>query len=67
MHRKRSLGTDPDDPDSDGDGVDDGAEVGNDGAVDSGDTDPLDADSDDDGLNDGRRAHRPRWFAEQWR
>ena len=35
------LGTDPDDPDTDNDGIDDGAEVGNDGVVGLGDTDPL--------------------------
>ena len=53
------LGTDPNDPDSDGDGIDDGAEVGNDGVLDSGDTDPLDADSDDDGLSDGEELIGP--------
>ena len=41
-------GTDPLVVDSDGDGLDDGAEVNNHG------TNPLDADSDGDGLNDGR-------------
>ncbi len=39
-------GTNPDNPDSDGDGVLDGAEV-------AGGTDPLNADSDSDGLTDG--------------
>lgn len=49
------LGTDPDDPDSDGDGIGDGAEVaGGDPRVrDADDTDPLDADTDDDGIPDG--------------
>ncbi|MFO0747235.1 MAG: Ig-like domain-containing protein [Myxococcota bacterium] len=51
------TGTDPDDPDSDDDGIDDGTEVGggDDPLVyDPGhDTDPLDADTDDDGLKDG--------------
>ncbi|MEL6948715.1 MAG: OmpA family protein [Pseudomonadota bacterium] len=47
------LGTDPDDADSDNDGLDDGAEVGNDGSLDAGDTNPLDADTDDDGIGDG--------------
>jgi hypothetical protein len=47
------LGTDANDADTDNDGLSDGAEVGFDGSVDSGDTNPLDADSDDDGLNDG--------------
>ena len=42
------LGTDPDDPDSDDDGILDGDERV---------TDPLDPDSDDDGLNDGDEAH----------
>lgn len=41
------LGTDPDDPDTDGDGLEDGEEVN------EWNTDPLDPDSDDDGLNDG--------------
>lgn len=47
------LGTDPNDPDSDNDAIDDGAEVGNDGRLDAGDTNPLDADTDDDGIADG--------------
>jgi hypothetical protein len=42
-----SLGTDPLDADTDGDGWDDGPEVNVYG------TDPLDADTDDDGLEDG--------------
>ena len=50
------LGTDPNDPDSDNDGLTDGAETGPDGRIDAGDTDPLDADSDDDGLGDGHEA-----------
>ncbi|MDF7825018.1 SUMF1/EgtB/PvdO family nonheme iron enzyme [Pontiellaceae bacterium B12227] len=41
------LGTNPDNPDSDADGLMDGVEVNTYG------TDPLDADSDDDGLSDG--------------
>jgi hypothetical protein len=41
------LGTDPNDPDSDDDGLTDGAEVQTYG------TDPLDADTDRDGLSDG--------------
>ena len=41
------LGSDPNNPDSDGDGLSDGAEVNTHG------TDPLDDDSDDDGLSDG--------------
>lgn len=40
------YGTDPDDPDSDDDSINDGAEVNLYG------TDPLDPDTDDDGLND---------------
>ena len=42
------LGTDPNDPDTDGDGLLDGAEVNTHG------TDPLDADTDGDSLSDGR-------------
>lgn len=45
--QEASLGTDPDDPDSDDDGLQDGEEVDTHG------TDPLDPDSDDDGLSDG--------------
>jgi hypothetical protein len=41
------LGTDPGDPDTDDDGLEDGEEVNDFG------TNPLDADSDDDGSNDG--------------
>ena len=44
---EEQLGTDPYDPDSDDDGLNDGDEVNVHG------TDPLDSDSDDDGLNDG--------------
>jgi len=51
--QEAAIGSDPNDPDSDGDGIDDGDEVGNDGALNLGDTNPLDADSDDDGLGDG--------------
>ncbi len=47
------LGTDPNDPDTDNDGIDDGDEVGNDATLNLGDTNPLDADSDDDGIADG--------------
>ncbi len=53
---EEALGTDPNDPDSDNDGIDDGDEVvgGTPGQYDPGtDTDPLDADTDDDGLSDG--------------
>jgi len=42
------LGTDPNDPDTDGDGLLDGAEVNTHG------TDPLDRDTDGDSLSDGR-------------
>ncbi|MFO0749765.1 MAG: Ig-like domain-containing protein [Myxococcota bacterium] len=48
--------TDPDDADTDGDGLDDWTEIdqGRHGLYDPGtDTDPLDADTDDDGLGDG--------------
>src|SRR5690606_41915888 len=48
IHAPVPAGTDPDDPDTDDDGLLDGIEV--DG---SNPTDPLDADSDDDGLLDG--------------
>ena len=54
-----TLGTDPLDPDSDGDGLEDGEEVGKDDphAYDPlSDTNPLDADTDDDGLKDGTEA-----------
>ncbi|MEL7447874.1 MAG: OmpA family protein [Pseudomonadota bacterium] len=51
------LGTDPDDPDTDNDGLSDGAEVGANGTLDAGETDPLDADSDDDGLSDGEEVN----------
>ena len=51
--RELALGTDLDDPDTDDDGIPDGAETGGDGRLDMGDTDPADADSDDDGLSDG--------------
>ena len=46
-----TIGTDPANPDTDGDGILDGEETvpGTDGYV----TDPLDADTDDDGLSDG--------------
>ncbi len=52
-----TLGTDPDDPDTDGDGLTDGEEVANGDPFTydpTSDTDPLDADTDDDGLTDGR-------------
>lgn len=48
------LGTDPFDPDTDGDGLLDGTEV--DIAAGTGCPDPLDADSDDDGLADGEES-----------
>ncbi len=44
---ERDLGTDPSEPDSDGDGLSDGDEVHEQG------TDPLSADSDGDGYDDG--------------
>ncbi|MEM9235228.1 MAG: LamG-like jellyroll fold domain-containing protein [Verrucomicrobiota bacterium] len=45
------LGTDPNNPDTDGDGIDDGDEISSaNGFV----TDPTDRDSDDDGVSDGR-------------
>ncbi|HPE58902.1 MAG TPA: GEVED domain-containing protein [Thiolinea sp.] len=48
------LGTDPEDADTDNDGISDGIEDANqNGVVDAGETSPLDADSDDDGLSDG--------------
>jgi len=65
---KKVLGTDRRDPDTDDDGVDDGAEIedgtdpldpdtDHDGMIDGDEaahgTDPLDVDSDDDGLDDG--------------
>jgi len=57
---ERRIGTDPFDADTDGDGIDDGVEIGagtSSTAYDPGvDTDPLDADSDDDGLADGAEA-----------
>ncbi len=47
------LGTDPNDPDTDGDGIPDGQEVGYDCSFDRGqDTDPTTADTDGDGLPD---------------
>src|SRR6056297_2764859 len=46
-----TLGTDPADPDSDDDGLDDGTEVNTTG------TDPLDADTDGDGLGDGEEVN----------
>ena len=46
--QEREIGTDPFDPDTDDDGIDDGTEVG--GAA---GTDPLDPDTDGDGLCDG--------------
>ncbi len=47
-------GTDPNDTDSDDDGISDGIEDYNgNGIVDSGESDPNDSDSDDDGLDDG--------------
>ena len=49
-----SLGTDPNDPDTDDDGLLDGDEdVDADGVLDGDETDALDADTDDDGLSDG--------------
>jgi MYXO-CTERM domain-containing protein len=48
LEEEEDLGTDPDDPDSDDDGIDDGTEIGGDNP-----TDPSDPDSDGDGLCDG--------------
>ena len=48
---EEDLGTDPDDPDTDGDGIPDGAEVRGDNP-----TDPNDPDTDGDGLCDGGEA-----------
>ncbi len=48
------IGTDPNDADSDDDGILDGDENANhDGVVDPGDTDPTNPDSDGDGIQDG--------------
>lgn len=48
------AGTDPNDADSDDDGIPDGVEdADHDGVVDSGETDPTNADSDGDGIQDG--------------
>ncbi|MEZ4465725.1 MAG: MYXO-CTERM sorting domain-containing protein [bacterium] len=48
------TGTDPDNPDTDGDGLSDGEEDRNfNGMVDPGETDPRDPDFDDDGILDG--------------
>jgi len=48
------LGTDPNDDDTDDDGLLDGTEDFNaDGSVSAGETDPLDFDTDNDGLSDG--------------
>lgn len=44
--QERLLGTNPGDPDTDNDGLDDGSEAF------GGDTDPNDSDSDDDGIDD---------------
>ncbi|EEI62493.1 hypothetical protein, partial [Corynebacterium glucuronolyticum] len=60
--QEKELGTDPYNPDSDGDGINDGDEVN--GAKSKfpgkynpngkpGNTNPLDPDTDDDGINDG--------------
>lgn len=48
--RERELGTNPRNPDSDGDGLSDGQEVNQTG------TNPLDRDSDDDGVLDGNES-----------
>ena len=52
-----ATGTDPNDADSDDDGLSDGdtgtEDANADGVVDPGETDPRDADSDDDGIFDG--------------
>lgn len=60
---EETLGTDPDDPDTDDDGLNDGEEIrrGNPRIRDdAADTDPLDADSDDDGLSDGDEVNGDR-------
>jgi uncharacterized protein (TIGR02145 family) len=49
-----AVDPDPVDPDSDNDGLNDGAEDKNfNGIIDFGETNPLDADTDDDGISDG--------------
>ncbi|MFZ9888012.1 MAG: MYXO-CTERM sorting domain-containing protein [Myxococcota bacterium] len=55
---EESIGTDPQDPDSDDDGIKDGAEYfgGNPADPGSNPTNPLDPDSDNDGLCDGTTA-----------
>ncbi len=51
---EEQLGTDPDDPDTDGDGINDGDEVNGSGPLDPfAPTDPIDIDTDDDGISDG--------------
>jgi hypothetical protein len=54
---ERASGTDPNDGDTDDDGLGDGdtntEDANADGVVDPGETDPRDADSDDDGIFDG--------------
>jgi Ca-activated chloride channel family protein len=55
VEREGENPTDPDNPDSDGDGLPDGAEDRNRrGGVDPGETDPNKVDSDDDGIPDGQ-------------
>ncbi|NNE60937.1 MAG: hypothetical protein HKN35_08590, partial [Woeseia sp.] len=46
-------GTDPNDADTDNDGLSDGLELGANGIQDAGETSALDADTDDDGIVDG--------------
>ncbi len=53
------LGTDPTDPDSDDDGLDDGPELDGVGARPP--TDPTDDDTDDDGLKDGMESNTGTW------
>jgi alpha-galactosidase len=53
------LGTNPTDPDSDDDNLQDGPEVA--GAGSRPPTDPLDPDSDDDGLDDDVETHTGTW------
>ena len=51
------LGTDPFNPDTDGDGLLDGEEdINHNGVVDDGETDPNDPDTDGDGIIDGSEA-----------
>ena len=57
--REYQLGTDPNDPDSDDDGLEDGPELVGAGARPP--TDPIDDDTDDDGLKDGVESNTGTW------